>query len=96
MKNILVPVGSSDNAVSNLQYAIDLAKETDAKVYIVSVFKEMSKVGAMTRLNKIMQVDSENRLEEVLSKVDKKGVQVIPQPIKGSILDGIEHFTKSV
>jgi hypothetical protein len=45
MNNILVPVGSSNNAVSNLQYAIDLAKEIDGKVYMVSVFKEMSNVG---------------------------------------------------
>ena len=41
MKNILVPIGSSKNAISNLQYAIDLASFIgDVNVYVISVFKE--------------------------------------------------------
>ncbi|MDA7559072.1 universal stress protein, partial [Flavobacteriaceae bacterium] len=38
MKNILVPVGSSDNALSHLQYAVDFAKVFNAKLFIVQVY----------------------------------------------------------
>ena len=96
MKNILVPVGSSENSASNLQYAIDLAKEIDANVYMVSVFQELSKVGGLSKVNTILMEDSENRLDEVLSMVDIKGVNVIAHPIKGEVLEGIARISKQV
>lgn len=96
MKNILVPVGSSENSASNLQYAIDLAKEINANVYVVSVFKELSKVGGLSKVNTILKEDSENRLKEVLSLVDEKGVSVISHPVKGEILEGMSRISKQI
>ncbi len=96
MKNILVPVGSSANSISNLQYAIDLAQSINANVYVVSVFQELSKVGGLSKVNTILKEESENRLDEVLSQVDRKGVQVIAHPIKGEVLDGIERINKQI
>ncbi len=96
MKNILVPIGSNKNAVSNLQYAIDLAQELDAYVYVISVFQELSKVGGLSKVNTIMKEDSENILKDVLSKVDKKDVTVISHPIKGAIVESVERFNKHV
>ncbi|MFC7356232.1 universal stress protein [Jejudonia soesokkakensis] len=96
MKNILVPVGSSINAVSNLQYAIDLADEMDAFVYVISVFKEFSKVGGLTKVNEIIKEDSTNRLDEVLAQVDKKGVTVIAHTLKGNMIEGVERFNKHI
>jgi nucleotide-binding universal stress UspA family protein len=96
MKYILVPIGSNKNAVSNLQYAIDLAQELDAYVYVISVFQELSKVGGLSKVNTIMKEDSENILKDVLSKVDKKDVTVISHPIKGAIVESVERFNKHV
>jgi nucleotide-binding universal stress UspA family protein len=96
MKNILVPIGSSSNSVSNLQYAIDLAQELDSYVYVISVFQELSKVGGLTKVNAIMMEDSENRLEEVLSQVDKRDVTVMAHPIKGEMLKSINRVNKRV
>ncbi|WP_432412372.1 universal stress protein [Rasiella sp. SM2506] len=96
MKNILVPIGASDNAVSNLQYAIDLAQEVDAYVYVISVFQEFSKVGGLSKVNTILKEDSENRLDEVLSMVNKRDVTVIAHPIKGSVVETINRFNKHV
>ena len=96
MKNILVPIGSSSNSVSNLQYAIDLAQELDSCVYVISVFQELSKVGGLTKVNAIMLEDSENRLEEVLSQVDKRDVTVMAHPIKGEMLKSINRVNKHV
>ncbi|MGB8704922.1 MAG: universal stress protein [Gillisia sp.] len=96
MKNILVPVGASKNSISNLQYAIDLAKEMDANVYVVSVFQELSKVGTFTKVNNILKEDSQHRLAEVMSKVDFKDVHVVAHPIKGEIKEGIARFNKHI
>ncbi len=96
MKNILVPVGSSANSISNLQYAIDLAESINGNVYVVSVFQELSKVGGLSKVNAILKEESENRLDEVLSQVDRKNVQVIAHPIKGEVLEGIERINKQI
>lgn len=96
MNNILVPVGSSQNSVSNLQYAIDLAKEINANVYVVSVFQELSKVGGLSKVNTILKEESENRLDEVMAMVDNKGVSVIAHPIKGEVLEGIGRINKQI
>lgn len=96
MKNILVPIGASENAVSNLQYAIDLAQEVDAYVYVISVFQEFSKAGGLSKVNTILKEDSENRLNDVLSKVNKKDVTVIAHPIKGGVVETINRFNKHV
>jgi hypothetical protein len=61
MKNIFVPVGSSENSVSNLQYAFDLAESVNATVYVVSVFQELSKVGGLSKVNTILKEESEKR-----------------------------------
>ena len=61
MKNILVPIGSNDNAAGNLQYAIDLAYHWDAYVYVFSAFRELSKVGGLAKVNAIIKEDCENK-----------------------------------
>ncbi|MAN60242.1 MAG: universal stress protein UspA [Flavobacteriaceae bacterium] len=97
MRNILVPVGSSENSTSNLQYAIDLAQQTDANVYVVSVFQELSKVGGLAKVNTLLKEESEKNLNQVLSKVDMKDVTVVAHPIKGGgIVEGIMRFHKHV
>lgn len=96
MKNILVPVGSSENSVSNLQYAIDLADEIKANVYVISVFKVFSKVGGLSKVNTILKEDSKDRLDDVLSRVDKKGVSVIAHPVEGEVLEGINRINKQI
>src|SRR5690606_17649425 len=96
MNNILVPVGSSQNSASNLQYAIDLAKEANASVYVVSVFQEFSKVGGLSKVNALLREASENRLGEVLSMVDKKDVSIIAHPIKGEVLESIDRINRQI
>lgn len=96
MKNILVPIGDNNNAISNLQYAIDLAQEVGAFVYVISVFKELSKAGGLSKVNTILKEDSEKRLEQVLGQVNKKDVTVIAHPIKGNVLETIQRFSNHV
>jgi UDP:flavonoid glycosyltransferase YjiC (YdhE family) len=44
MKQILVPIGSTDNAKNTLQYAIDFAAEMDAKVFVFRAYNAQTKL----------------------------------------------------
>ena len=63
---------------------------------MVSVFQELSKVGGLSKVNTILKEESENRLDEVLSMVDNKGVTVIAHPIKGEVLEGIGRINNQI
>ena len=60
MKNILVPVGSSENAKSHLQYAVNLAKTFGAKVYVVQIYNVYTKAGTMIKVDHILERESKD------------------------------------
>ena len=70
MKNILVPVGSSKNAKSHLQYAVDFAKYTGAKLYVVQVYNVYTKAGTMIKVDHILERESKAFLDDHISKID--------------------------
>ncbi|HLT34018.1 MAG TPA: universal stress protein [Aquaticitalea sp.] len=90
MKNILVPVGSSKNAVSHLQYAVDFAKEFGAKLYVVQVYNVYTKAGTMIKVDHILESESLEFLRSHVAKVDTKNVEVIVKALKGKFIDTIE------
>ncbi len=96
MKNILVPVGTTAHAITNLKYAIHLASINGATVYLINLYKEFSKVGGLTRVNQVIIEDSEELLEHVLSEVETKGVTVIAKSIKGDPFEGIERISEQL
>lgn len=94
IKNILVPVGRTDNAVTNLKFAVGLASMNGAKVYLISLYKEFSKVAGLTKVNQLIIEDSDNELEEVLKQVDTKNVDVVARSVKGDPFEGIDRMIK--
>jgi nucleotide-binding universal stress UspA family protein len=96
MKNILVPIGSNKSAINTLQYAIDFASEIDANVYVISIFKEFSKVGGMSKVNTLLKEESEDNIAKVLKGTDHKNVSVIAHPIKGDPVEGVERLCKHI
>ncbi|MDC7994920.1 universal stress protein [Altibacter sp. HG106] len=96
MKNILVPVGTVDKGITNLQYAVNLAAMSGATVYLVSMYKEFSKVGTLTKVNQLIVEDTEAQLQEVLDGVDTKGVKVITRPIKGDVYEGVKRINNAM
>lgn len=96
MKNILVPVGSSKNAVNHLQYAIDFAKAFGAKLYVVQVYNVYTKAGTMIKVDHILERESKAFLESHVSKVDTKGVEVIVKTFKGALIDTLELVCKTL
>ena len=95
MKNILVPVGSSKNAVSHLQYAVDFAKAFDAKLFIVQVYNVYTKAGTMIKIDHIIERESQEFLNNLMSKIDTKGVDVTTRTLKGKLIDTLELACKS-
>ncbi|WP_347923338.1 universal stress protein [Pontimicrobium sp. SW4] len=95
MKNILVPVGSSKNAESHLQYAVDFAKSFGAKLYIVQVYNVYTKAGTMIKIDHILERESKEYLNSLMSKIDTKGVEVVVRVLKGKLVDTLELACKA-
>ena len=95
MKNILVPVGSSKNALSHLQYAVDFAKAFNAKLFIVQVYNVYTKAGTMIKVDEIIENESKAFLNDLVSKIDTKGVDVIVKTLKGKLVDTLEMACKA-
>jgi len=95
MKNILVPVGSSNNAVSHLQYAADFARAFGAKLYVVQVYNVYTKAGTMIKIDHILERESQEFLNGIMAKVNTDGVEVIIRTLKGKLIDTLELACKS-
>ena len=96
MKNILVPIGSNKSAANTLQYAIDFAVGTNAKIYVIHVFGVSKAASSMKNIDSILEEDSEHELEEVLNKIDKKGIEIVSKSIKGNVIDSIERVANQL
>lgn len=95
MKNILVPVGSSKNAKIHLQYAVDFARATGAKLYVVQVYNVYTKAGTMVKIDHIIERESKAFLEHHVSQIDHKGVEVITKTFKGKLVNTIDIVCKA-
>ncbi|WP_397364036.1 universal stress protein [Olleya sp. R77988] len=96
MKSILVPVGSSKNAQSHLQYAVDFAKAFGAKLYVVQVYNVYTKSGTMIKIDHIIERESLDFLKSHVDKIDTKGVDVIVKTFKGKLVDTLNLVCKSI
>ncbi|WP_400075583.1 universal stress protein [Winogradskyella sp. R77965] len=90
MKTILVPVGSSKNAKSHLQYAVDFAKAFNAKLYVVQIYNVYTKAGTMIKIDPIIEKESMNFLDGHVASIDTKGVEVITKTFKGKLINTLE------
>lgn len=96
MKNILVPVSTVENAITNLRYAVNLASINGANVFLVNLYKEFSRVGTLTKVNQLIIEDSQELLDRVLEEVDAKGVSVVAKSVKGDPFEGITRISEQL
>ncbi|MFC4722754.1 universal stress protein [Geojedonia litorea] len=96
MKNILVPVGSSKNAESHLQYAVDFARSFGARLYVVQIYNVYTKAGTMVKVDHILERESLAFLKSHVEKVDTTGVDVVVKTFKGKLVDTIELVCRSL
>ncbi|NNC49170.1 MAG: universal stress protein [Flaviramulus sp.] len=95
MKNILVPVGSSKNALSHLQYAVDFANAFNAKLFVVQVYNIYTKAGTMIKVDKIIERESLSYLNDLVSKLNTKNVDITVKVLKGNLIDTLELACKA-
>lgn len=95
MKNILVPVGSSKNALSHLQYAVDFAEAFDAKLYIVQIYNVYTRAGTMIKVDHIIEEENLAFLNDLVSKIDTKNVEIVVKVLKGKLIDTLELACKT-
>lgn len=96
MKNILVPIGSNENAVNTLQYAIDFAEKMNAKIYLIHVFSSSKISGSFVKMDDLFERESKKILKDHLLNVDKKNVEIFSKSLKGyNIIDSIEQLVKA-
>ena len=96
MKNILVPVGSSKNAKSHLQYAVDFAKATGARLYVIQIYNVYTKAGTMIKVDHILERESREFLNNHIAQVNAKGVEIIAKTFKGKLIDTLELVCNSL
>jgi len=96
MKNILVPVGSTENGINNLKYAVNFASISGGTVYLINVYKEYAKLGGIKKVDQFELDKSGKLLSNVINSVNTKGVDVITKPIKGDPFVAIKNISKQL
>ncbi|CAM1350188.1 universal stress protein [Tenacibaculum insulae] len=96
MKHILVPIGSSENSINTLQYAIDFAATINAKVFVMRAYKILSKAGAFVTADDTMQRETNLYLRTMINAVDKKNVTINMISAKGNVLESITAINRKL
>lgn len=96
MKHILVPIGSSENASNTLQYAIDLAAEFEAKVFVFRAYKSISVTGTMMKVDEFMDRETKLYLRSLINSVDRKEVDIKIVAAKGETVESIRSINTEI
>ena len=96
MKHILVPIGSTDNSINTLQYAIDFAEAVNAKVFVMRAYKVLSKAGAFVNADDTMQRETNLYLRAMINAVDRKNVTIKMISAKGNVLESITSINREL
>ena len=96
MKTILVPVGSSINAKSHLQYAIDFAKAFGAKLYVVQIYNVYTKAGTMIKIDHILERESKAFLDDLVNSIDTKDIEIYTRTFKGKLISTLEKVCQAL
>jgi len=96
MKNILVPIGSSENSINTLQYAIDFANEIDANVFALRAYNVQSKAGTLINVDKILERESNLYMRSMINSVNRRGNEIQLISAKGNVLDSTASIDKEI
>jgi len=95
MKSILVPIGTSENSLSHLQYAVDFALSFGAKLFVIQTYNVYTKAGTMVNVDAILARESKAYLDDLISKINTKGVDYIAKSLKGDLIETLELVSKA-
>mgnify|MGYP001135356441 FL=1 len=96
MKNILVPIGSTETAQNTLQYAIDFAADINANIFVFRAYKAKSKAGTMINVDAIIERETNLYLRTMVNAIDRKNVEVKLISAKGSVVESVESIDEEL
>ena len=96
MKNILLPLGVSDNAKHVLRYAIEFAKHTQATIYIMDSFNPSFPNAHLLNFKEVVNRNNFNRIKDLVAAVDHQDVSLQMVSYEGDVLAGIVELDKKV
>ena len=96
MNNILVPLGTSPVCRETLSYAIDFASEFGCNVFVMDVFTVISSAGRLANVKEKVASSNREKIKEIISSVDTKGVDIKIASYNGDIINGLEEIEKEL
>ena len=96
MKHILVPIGETENALNTLQYAIDFAAVTNAKVFVFRAYNIQTKAGTMINIDEIIARETNLYLRTMVNAANTKNVSIQLIASKGNVVDSIVAIDKEL
>ncbi|WP_317193383.1 universal stress protein [Polaribacter sp. BAL334] len=96
MQNILVPIGSTESAQNNLQYAIDFANEIQANIFVFRAYSSLSKAGTIINVDSIIERETNLYLKTLVNAVDTKNVEVKMISAKGSVIESVHSIEEEI
>lgn len=96
MKHILVLIGSSENAVNTLQYAIDMASKIEANIFVFRAYNVVSRAGTIINVEEIVSRETQEYVKSIVDQVDVKDVDVKIISAKGSTASSISIIEKEL
>lgn len=96
MKNILVPIGTSENAHETLQYAVDFAAQFGSNIYVMEVFSVGPAPSTLANIKEKLEENIREHLMAVIDKVDTKGIDIKMATYKGDIVDGLINIDREL
>ena len=96
MKNILVPLGVSENAESTLSYAIELAAVTASTLYVMDSFNPSFHNAHLLNAKRAVGENNTKRIKDLVQRIDHNGVAVQMVQYEGDFLSGINSLDQRV
>ena len=96
MKNILVPLGVSENAESTLTYAIELAVVTNATLYVMDSFNPSFHNAHLLNAKQAVGNNNTKRIKDLVQRVDNKKINIQIVRYEGDLLSAISSLDQKV
>ena len=96
MKNILVPLGVSENAESTLTYAIELAVVTNATLYVMDSFNPSFHNAHLLNAKQAVGNNNTKRIKDLVQRVDNKKINIQIVRYEGDVLSAISSLDQKV
>ncbi|MGB2086560.1 MAG: universal stress protein [Flavobacteriaceae bacterium] len=96
MKNIILPLGVSDNAQHSLSYAIDLAASFQGVIYVMDSFNPSFPNAHLLNVKEIVGRNNFKRLKALIQTIDHKGIKIQLVNYEGDLLSGIAALDEEV